>query len=115
MKTPVISNVQYILCNYFNTRNSDKELYLAYAREYFPKIKDFESLIMNMPDFASLKRYRATIQNEWNMFTASPEVKAKRLNCSEEVKNEMISLTKKGQKEVEMTWIWKLFNKLLFK
>jgi hypothetical protein len=78
--------VAWILNNYPEARDSDITLQLAYWRDF----ADYDGGpisagdLYRLPRLTSLARARATLQNEYRLFVASPEVRKRRGTLSEE-------------------------------
>jgi hypothetical protein len=84
--------VAWILNNYPEARDSDIKLQLAYWREF----EDYDGGPVYPEDLfrrtrlTSLTRARATLQNDYRLFVASPEIRKKRGTLSEEERQRVL-------------------------
>lgn len=87
--------VAYILNANADARNSDIELawdyWTTFENETFDGVSLNKSTFLKLPKLASLSRWRAKIQNEYNLFLADPEVRQHRGKLEEEFKEQAIT------------------------
>jgi hypothetical protein len=76
----------WILNNYPETRDSDIKLQLAYWREFegYNGGAIYPEDLFRLTRLTSLARARATLQNDFRLFVASPEIRKRRGKLSEE-------------------------------
>ncbi len=95
-KTDTIRDrVAWILNHFPESRDSDITLQLKFWETFEPHIFKGSSINPNdlyeLTRLTSITRARQTIQNDYNLFLASPEVRERRGTMSEEEKEKIIS------------------------
>ncbi|MEN5231521.1 DUF3800 domain-containing protein [Sphingobacterium faecium] len=87
--------VAYILNGNSDSRNSDIELAWAYwstfENEHFNGTYVTKTLLLSLTKIATISRWRAKIQNEYNLFLADPEVRQYRGKLEEDFKEQAIT------------------------
>jgi hypothetical protein len=88
------SRVAFLLNNYIESRNSDKELVWLYWETFEKEFLDGKSInkdaFMNLTSASSIIRLRAKIQNEYQLFQANDKVKRYRGVLEEEKKQQVL-------------------------
>jgi hypothetical protein len=84
----VQKRVAWVLNHFPDARNSDVALWIHYWKQFHSGIVQGESVLLRdlykLARPGTLTRARATIQNDFRMFLAAPEVRAQRGKLSEE-------------------------------